>query len=131
MRNLKSFALGVSLLAACGGSAFAEGDAAKGKEVFAQCAPCHQIGPDAKNLIGPELNDIVGRKAASVTDYPIYSDGMKKLGESGFVWTEENLDKWIANPKAMLPDSSMSLFPGVPDASDRANLMAYLKTVTQ
>ncbi len=59
----------------------------------------------------------------------MYSDGMKTLGELGVVWTEENLDKWLANPKTMLPDSSMSLFPG--DASDRADVIAYLKTFTQ
>ena len=56
-------------------------------------------------LVGPELNGIVGRKAASIADYGMYSDGMKKLGESGLVWTEENIDKWITDPKAMLPDS--------------------------
>jgi cytochrome c len=99
MRKLTSVALSVVLLAACSGSAFAEGDAAKGKEVFAKCAVCHQVGPGAKTLIGPELNGIVGRKAASIADYPMYSAGMKKLGESGFVWTEENIDKWIANPR--------------------------------
>jgi cytochrome c len=131
MRKLTSFALGTALLAAHSGSAFAQGDAAKGKEVFAKCALCHQIGPGAKTLVGPELNGIVGRKAASIADYPMYSDGMKTLGELGVVWTEANLDKWIANPKAMLPDSSMSLFPGLPEASDRANVIAYLKTFTQ
>jgi cytochrome c2 len=128
MRTLTSFALGTALLAVCSVSAFAAGDAEKGKEVFAKCALCHQIGPGAKTLVGPELNGIVGRKAAIIADYPMYSVGMQKLGESGFVWTEENIDKWIANPKAMLPDSSMSLFPGLPEASDRANVIAYLKT---
>jgi cytochrome c len=54
---------------------------------------------------------------------------MKKLGEEGFVWTPENLDKWIADPKAMLPDSPMSqLFQGIPDAQERANIIAYLQT---
>jgi cytochrome c2 len=47
-----------------------------------------------------------------------YSAGMKKLGEQGFVWTEENMDKWIADPKAMIPDSPMALaFQGIPDAA--------------
>ncbi len=131
MRKLTPFALSGVLLAACGGSALAAGDAAKGKEVFAQCTACHMIGPGATTLIGPELNGIVGRKAASIADYPMYSPGMKTLGELGVVWTEENLDMWIANPKAMLPDSSMSLFPGLPEASERANVIAYLKTVPQ
>jgi cytochrome c len=63
-----------------------------------------------------------------VADFPTYSAGLKKLGESGFVWTEENLDKWIADPKAMIPDSMMSLaFTGIPDANERADIIAYLK----
>ena len=123
-----SFALSAALLAAWSGSALAAGDAAKGKEVFAKCALCHQVGPGAKTLVGPELNGIIGRKAASIADYPMYSDGMKALGALGVVWTEENFDKWLANPKALLPDTYMSMFPGIPEASDRANIIAYLKT---
>jgi cytochrome c len=112
------------------GPAFAEGDATKGKAAFAKCGICHQVGPGAKTLVGPELNGIVGRKAASIADYP-YSAGMKKLGEQGFVWTEENIDKWITDPKAMIPDSPMALaFAGVPDAGERADIIAYLKTQT-
>jgi cytochrome c len=54
---------------------------------------------------------------------------MKKLGADGWVWTEENIDKWISDPKAMIPDSPMALaFPGVPDAGERADIIAYLKT---
>jgi cytochrome c len=131
MRKLTSVALSAALLAAWSGSALAAGDAAKGKEVFEKCAVCHMVGPGAVTVVGPELNGIVGRKAASIANYPMYSDGMKLLGELGVVWTEENLDKWLANPKAMLPGSSMSLFPGVPDASDRADVIAYLKTFTK
>ena len=128
MRRLTLFALSAALLVALSGSALAAGDAAKGKQVFDEsCAKCHLIGPEATTLIGPELNGIVGRKAASV-DYPMYSDEMKTLGNLGVVWTEENLDKWIANPKALLPNSYMTVFPGLPDASDRANVIAYLKT---
>jgi cytochrome c len=116
-------------LIALGGSAFAAGDAEKGKAAFAKCAICHQVGPGAKTLVGPELNGIIGRKIAGVADYTIYSAGLKKLGESGAVWTDENLDKWIADPKAMVPDSAMALaFPGIPDANERADIIAYLKT---
>ena len=112
------------------GPALAEGDATKGKAAFAKCGICHQVGPGAKTLVGPELNGIVGRKAASIADYP-YSAGMKKLGADGFVWTEENIDKWITDPKAMIPDSPMALaFAGVPDAGERADIIAYLKTQT-
>jgi len=112
------------------GPTLAEGDATKGKAAFAKCGICHQVGPGAKTLVGPELNGIVGRKAASVADYP-YSAGMKKLGADGWVWTEENIDKWITDPKALIPDSPMALaFAGVPDAGERADIIAYLKTQT-
>ena len=79
--------------------------------------------------MGPELNGIVGRKAASVSGFA-YSPGMKKLGDEAFVWSEGNIDKFIANPKAMLPDLPMSLlFTGIPNAQERADIIAYLKTV--
>ena len=129
MRMVFSLAVAGLTVVALTSSALAEGDAAKGKAAFAKCGICHQVGEGAKTLVGPELNGIVGRKAASVADYAMYSAGMKKLGADGWVWTEENIDKWIADPKAMIPDSPMALaFPGVPDAGERADIIAYLKT---
>src|SRR5262247_2167657 len=123
MRRLRSIKLCLALLMAGGGPVLAEEDAAKGKAAYAKCAICHQVGPGAKTLVGPELNGIVGRKAASVADYTLYSAGMKKLGADGFAWTEENIDKWIADPKAMIADSPMALaFPGIPDAAERADI---------
>ena len=68
------------------------------------------------------------RSQGSKTNYPMYSDIMKTLGDFGVVWTEGNIDRWIANPKAVLPGAYMTMFPGVPDASDRADIIAYLKT---
>jgi cytochrome c len=119
-----------ALLFAPNGSAFADGNAAKGKTAYAKCAVCHQIGPGAKTLVGPELNGIVGRQAAVVTDYALYSPGLKRLGAEGFIWSQENLDKWIAEPKAIIPDSPMSLsFQGIADAQERADIIAYLKAV--
>ena len=130
MRSFQLVGLTAFALLVVHGPALAEGDATKGKAAFAKCGICHQVGLGAKTLVGPELNGIVGQKAASVADYAsLYSAGMKKLGESGFVWTEENIDKWIADPKAMIPDSPMALaFPGIPDAGERADIIAYLKT---
>ena len=132
MRMFGLYGLGAVVLVALSGQAFAEGDATKGKTAFAKCAICHQIGPGAKTLVGPELNGVVGRKAASVADYAsMYSPGMKKLGEQGFVWTPENIDKWIADLKAMIPDSPMALaFQGERDAATRAGIIAYLQTQT-
>jgi cytochrome c len=133
MRKVLCVIAGTLTLVAVGGPAFAAGDAAKGKELFTtKCGICHQVGPGAKTLVGPELNGIVGRKAASIADFPSYSAGMKKLGDDGWVWTEENIDKWITDPKAMIPDSMMALaFQGVPDAGERADIIAYLKTLSQ
>ncbi len=129
MRIFELYGLTAVALMALSGPALAEGDATKGKAAYAKCGICHQVGPGAKTLVGPELNGTVGRKAASVADYP-YSPGMKKLGEEGFTWTEEHIDKWIADPKAMIADSPMALaFPGIPDAGERADIIAYLKTV--
>jgi cytochrome c len=130
MRTKGLFWLAGAMLVGSALPALAAGDAEKGKIAFSQCAICHQVGPGAATLVGPELNGIVGRKAASIADYT-YSPGMKKLGGEGFVWTEENLDKWITDPKAMIPDSPMALaFQGVPDAGTRADIIAYLKTQT-
>jgi cytochrome c len=128
MRTLGLCGLGAALFVAWSAPALAA-DAAKGKELFAaQCGICHQVGPSAANLVGPQLNGVVGRKAASVADYAMYSAGMKKLGAEGFTWTEEHIDKWIADPKAMIADSPMALaFAGVPDAAARADIIAYLK----
>lgn len=129
MRIFQLYGLTAVALMALSGPALAEGDATKGKAAYAKCGICHQVGPGAKTLVGPELNGTIGRKAASVADYP-YSPGMKKLGEEGFTWTEEHMDKWIADPKAMIADSPMALaFPGIPDAGERADIIAYLKTV--
>jgi cytochrome c len=120
----------MTALMALGGSALAAGDAAKGKADFAaRCAICHQTGLGANPFVGPELNGIVGRDPASVPNFTRYSDGLKKLRESGFVWTEKDMDKWIANPKAILPDSPMAVaFQGIPDENERADIIAYLKT---
>lgn len=125
MRSFSFCGVAAVALLALSGPALAEGDATKGQADFAKCGICHTF---VKNGIGPELKGIVGRKAATAPDFA-YSPGMKKLGDDGFVWTPENIDKWITNPKAMLPDSPMAqLFPGVPDAQERADIIAYLKT---
>ena len=98
MRSELRLALAMTVLTALGGSAFAAVDGAKGKAAFAtKCAICHQEGLGANPFVGPELNGIVGRDAASVANFTKYSDGLKKLRESGFVWTDENMDKWIAD----------------------------------
>jgi cytochrome c len=98
-------------------------DAAAGKKVFTKCAPCHSIGPGAKNKVGPEQNGLVGRKAGSVEGFN-YSAAMKA---SGITWDEAALDEYIADPKKKVPGNKM-LFPGVKDEAERSDLIAYLAT---
>ncbi len=128
MKGLGFLGVGLAVFLFFSGPVLAEGDAAKGEAAYAKCAICHQVGPNAQSPVGPQLNKIVGRKAASVPGFA-YSPGMKKLGDEGFVWSAENLDLWIADPKALLPNSLMTqLFQGIADAQERADIIAYLKT---
>ena len=106
-------------------AAFAEGDAAHGEQVFKQCKVCHAIGPGAKAGVGPEQNGVYGAKAGSRTGYN-YSAAMKEAGEKGLIWSDENLDKYLANPKAVVPGTKM-VFPGVKSEKDRQDVIAYLK----
>lgn len=128
MRKSGLLLLGAAAVLVLGGPALAQ-DAGKGKTAFdTKCGICHQVGSGAQNVVGPELNGILGRKAASVEGFA-YSPGMKKLGDEGYTWTEAHMDSWIADAKAMLPDSPMSLaFQGIPDEGERADIIAYLKT---
>jgi cytochrome c len=98
-------------------------DADAGKGVFKKCAPCHAIGPGAKNKVGPELNGILGRKAGSIEGFK-YS---KALTDSGITWDDKNLHEWVLNPKKLVPGTKM-LFPGVKDELDRDDLIAYLES---
>jgi len=98
-------------------------DAEAGKKLWNKCAPCHAIGPGAKNKVGPELNGVLGRAAASVEGFA-YSDALKK---SGITWDDANLHKWLENPKALVPGTKM-LFPGVKDETQRDDLIAYIES---
>ena len=99
------------------------GDAAAGEKVFLKCRACHQIGPNAKNMVGPNLTGVVGRPAGTYAGYN-YSDANKK---SGIVWTEEALTKYLKKPQAMVPGTKMT-FPGLDSDDDIKNVIAYLKT---
>ena len=106
----------------------AQGNSAEGENVFKKCKTCHDVGEGAKTKIGPVLNGIVGHKAASVEGYA-YSSDLKALGAQGFVWTEENLNKYLTNVKDVVAHGKM-VFPGLKDDQDRKDLIAYLKKFT-
>ncbi len=104
-----------------GGTAFAEGDADKGKKVFKKCKTCHTFDP-GKKKIGPHLKGIVGRKAGSVEGYK-YSKAMKA---ADIVWDEANLDAFLKKPKAFIKGTKMT-FAGLKKESQRQDIIAYLK----
>ena len=96
-------------------------DAAHGEEIYdSRCSACHS--PDA-NRVGPKHRGVVGRTAGTLPDFN-YSKAVKS---SGVVWSEETLDKWLTNPQAFIPGQRMNF--KVTDPADRADLIAYLKTL--
>ena len=109
------------------------GDAAKGEAVFKKCMACHMVGEGAKNKVGPILTNIVGSKIASVEGYK-YGKSIIALGETGAVWSEDELSEWLLDPKkylrAKLGDkkakSKMSF--KLKKEDDRNDLIAYLAT---
>ena len=101
------------------------GDAEAGARVFDQCKGCHQVGEGARNGVGPHLNFVFGRKAAGLDDFR-YSKSLERAGTSGLEWHADTLDAYIENPRAFASGTRMS-FPGIKEATDRANLIAYLR----
>jgi len=105
-----------------------DGKADDGAEVFKKCRACHDVGPGAKNKVGPLLNDIVGRQAGSIDGFS-YSDANKDAGSKGLVWTDDVLFKYLENPLTFMQGTKMA-FAGLKDEQDRRDVIAYLKTFT-
>ncbi len=106
----------------------AAGDPAKGKKVFNKCKACHFVDKE-KNKVGPYLKGVVGRPVASVEGFK-YSDAMKaKAAELG-TWTKENLARYLANPKGLIPGNKMA-FAGLKKPQDIADVIAYLESVAK
>ena len=117
----------VSGLCAVAASAPAqEGSVEEGAEVFKKCRACHDVGPAAKNKVGPLLNGIVGRPAGTVDGFN-YSDANKQAGAKGLAWTDEVMFKYLEAPLSFMPGTKMA-FAGLKDAQDRKDVIAYLKT---
>jgi cytochrome c len=101
------------------------GDAVRGERAFQRCYSCHSVTPnEAADLQGPDLYQVVGRRAAAVAGFD-YSDAMKAKAAAGLVWDAETLDKYIADPEEVVPGTRMSV-PPLRDAQERADIIAYL-----
>lgn len=121
MRHLLAALLATSALVFSALPASAQ-DAVAGKRVFSQCGMCHQVGPTARSISAPALNNLFGRVAGSVEGYR-YSDTMK---ESRLTWDEDTFRKYIKDPQAMVPESTM-YFGGIKDPKRVEDLIAFLK----
>jgi cytochrome c len=93
-----------------------------GATVFKKCMPCHQVGQDARNGIGPVLNGVVGRPAGQYPDCS-YSVANKA---SGLVWDEQTLARYLRAPGEVVPGTKMIFF-GLKKDREVADVIAYLK----
>jgi cytochrome c len=117
---MKSLVLAATALAATIGTVQAQ-DIAAGEKSFRKCSPCHAVGADARNKVGPELNGLDGRKAGTAPGYS-YSDADKN---SGITWGKDTFADYIKNPMAKMPGTKMA-FAGIKDEKEIGDLWAYL-----
>jgi cytochrome c len=124
MRGHATMVLAAIVLAS---SALAQqGDPSRGERDFRVCAPCHSLEAD-RNMTGPSLAGLWGRKAGSLASFDRYSDALKS---SGIIWEDRSLDGWLTDPDRMVPNNEMP-FDGIKDAHVRAGLLAFLKDATK
>ncbi|HEY1129437.1 MAG TPA: c-type cytochrome [Roseateles sp.] len=99
-------------------------DATRGQALYqARCAACHS--PDF-NGVGPAHRGVFGRRAGTARGFAGYSPALKS---SGLVWTEANLDRWLANPEALVPGQAMGI--SLPDPDERADVIAFLRSLAK
>lgn len=117
---LRSLIFGALLVTVASAPAMAQ-DAAAGEKDFAVCRACHQIGPNAKNAVGPELNGLIGRKAGTAPAYN-YSAANKN---SGITWDAETLTPYLENPQGVVKGTKM-IFAGIKDPQKVKDVIAFL-----
>jgi cytochrome c len=118
---MKALGFAAVVILAAAGSASAQ-DPAAGENSFKKCLPCHSVGADAKNKVGPVLNGLEGRKSGSIEGYS-YTDANKN---SGITWNEDTFKEYITDPRAKIPGTKM-VFAGIKSENEKAALWAYLK----
>ncbi|MGD0024313.1 MAG: c-type cytochrome [Xanthobacteraceae bacterium] len=121
---MRTLIVAAGLIAASAGAALAQ-DVGKGEHTFSACAPCHSVGQDAQNKLGPELNGLDGRKAGIVPGFN-YSADMKN---SGIVWNAATFKQFMKDPKAMIAGTAM-FFAGFKNEQDINDLWAYVSQFT-
>lgn len=120
------FKLATVVFALFADTAFAAGDPARGAQDFRSCMACHSVNP-GEHSTGPSLANLWSRKAGSAEGFPGYSEALKG---ANVVWNESSLDQWLSDPRRFIPGTSMA-FQGIKDAQERADVIAYLKAVSE
>jgi cytochrome c len=118
---MRKFLLALCMLAASVSLSVAQ-DADAGEKVFAQCRACHQVGEAARNLVGPKLNGLFGRKSGTIEGYS-YTDANKN---SNITWDEPTFREYILDPKGKIPGTKMA-FAGIRNPQQVNDLIAFLK----
>jgi cytochrome c len=118
---MKAFVIAALSIAASASATLAQ-DLAVGESSFRKCAPCHGVGEDATNKVGPVLNGLDDRKAGAVESFN-YSDANKN---SGLTWNEETFKEYIRDPRAKVPGTKM-VFAGIKSDREVTDLWGYLK----
>ena len=118
---MKGLAVAGAVIVASASGAWAQ-DLAAGENSFKKCLPCHSVGADAKNKVGPVLNGLEGRKSGTIEGYN-YTDANKN---SGITWGEDVFREYIKDPRSKIPGTKM-VFAGIKSENEIGNLWAYLK----
>lgn len=118
---MKSWAIAGIVIVASAGGALAQ-DLAAGENSFKKCLPCHSVGEDAKNKVGPVLNGLEGRKSGTIEGYN-YTEANKN---SGITWDDAQFREYIQDPRAKIKGTKM-VFAGIKSESEITSLWAYLK----
>lgn len=101
-------------------------EVARGERVFRTCVACHSLEAN-RNMTGPSLAELWGRKAGGLSSFSRYSSALQS---SGIIWQDDTLDEWLKDPLRFIAGNTMT-FPGIKDSRQRADLLAYLKETTR